>query len=84
MSNNIPKPVGKIERLAQWALWPTVTLSVVGVGMLLTSAAARVWAWFLPVYLFIGMPLVLNGFVADWTRLRRLWRYLRGEADDWT
>jgi len=73
-----------MERLARLALWPTVTLSVVGVGMLLASAADRVWAWFLPAYLFIGMPLVLDAFVIDWTRLRRIWRYLIGEADDWT
>jgi hypothetical protein len=84
VSDNTPKPIGKMERLARLALWPTVTLSVVGVGMLLASAADRGWAWFLPVYLFIGMPLVLDAFVTDWTRLRRIWRYLRGEADDGT
>ncbi|GEM_PF-2759972 len=84
MSDDTPKPVGKIERLAKWALWPSATLTVVCVGMLLIGVSDKVWAWVLPAYLFIGMPLVLDGFVSDWTRLRRIWRYLRGETDDWT
>lgn len=84
MRDDTPRPVGKIERLARWALWPAATLSVVGLGMLLAGAPNRVFAWFLPIYLFIGMPLVLDGFVTDSTRLRRIWHYLRGETDDWT
>lgn len=84
MSDDTPGPVGKIEQLARWTLWPSATLTVVCLGMLLTGAADRVWAWFLPTYLFIGLPIVLEAFVSDWTRLRRIWRYLRGETNDWT
>lgn len=84
MSDYTPQPVGMIERLARWALWPSAALSVVCLSMLLAGASSRVFAWFLPIYLVIGMPLVLDGFVSDWTRLRHIWRYLRGETDDWT
>lgn len=84
VSDDTPRPIGKIEQLARWALWPSATLSVVCLGMLITGAADRLWAWFLPTYVLIGMPLILDGVVGDWTRLRRIWRYLRGDIDDWT
>ncbi len=84
MSDDIPRPAGKIKRLTRWALWPAAILSVVGLGMLLAGAPNMAFAWFLPIYVLVGMPLVLDGFVTDWTRLRRIWHYLRAETDDWT
>lgn len=83
MGDGKPVAVGKIQQLARWTFWPAVVLTVTCLVMLLTGASERVWQWFLPTYLLIGMPTIVESFVGDWTRLRRLWRYRRGGPDDW-
>lgn len=83
MSDREPVAVGKIEKLARWTFWPTLVLTVTCLGLLFTGASERVWQWFLPVYLLIGLTTIIESFVGDWTRLRRLWRYRRGDSDDW-
>jgi hypothetical protein len=83
MSDDKLVAVTKIEQWARWTYWPAVVLTVTGLVMLFTGASERVWQWFLPTYLLIGMPTIVESFVRDWTRLRRLWRYWRGDSDDW-
>lgn len=74
---------GKIEQWANWTFWPATAFSGAAVAMLVTGASDAAWRWFFPVYLFVGMPTILQAFVSDWARLRRIWRYWRGQSDDW-
>jgi hypothetical protein len=73
---------GKIEQWARWALWPALILTIARLAMLLAGVPERTWQWFLPVYLLIGVPLVLESFVSDFARLRSLWRSRKGTPDD--
>jgi hypothetical protein len=82
MGDGKPVAVGKIEQLARWTFWPAVVLTVTGLVMLFIGVSERVLQWFVPVYLVIGMPTIVESFVGDWARLRRLWRYWRGGSDD--
>lgn len=75
--------VSKIEQWARWTFWPAAGLTIAALTMLLIGASEAVWRWFLPTYLVIGMPTIVDAFVSDWARLRRMWRYWRGESDDW-
>jgi hypothetical protein len=74
--------MGKIEQWARWTFWPALALTIVGLAMLLTGASERVWQWFLPIYLLIGMPIIVESFVGDFSRVRRAWRWRRGASDD--
>jgi hypothetical protein len=75
--------LSKIEQWARWTIWPAAILTVAALALLLFGASEAIWRWFLPAYLVIGMPTIAEAFVRDWTRLRRMWRYWRGETDDW-
>ncbi|RMB39151.1 hypothetical protein C8J44_2398 [Sphingomonas sp. PP-CE-3A-406] len=74
--------VGKIERWARWTLWPALSLTVVCLAMLSTGATDRTWQWFLPVYLLVGMPIVVRSFFSDFISLRSIWRSLKGVGND--
>ncbi len=82
MSSSDKLAVGKIERLARWTLWPALSLTVVCLAMVYTGASDITWRWFLPVYLLVGMPLVVGSFVSDVTGLRSIWRSRKGVNDD--
>ena len=83
MSEGEPVALGKIELWARWTFWPAVILTVVCHVLLFTGVPETVWQWFLPAYLLFGMPTIVESFAGDWTRLRRLWRYRKGNSDDW-
>jgi len=83
MDDDEPVAVGKIERWARWTLWPSLILTVVCLALVFTGAPESVWVWFAPTYLLVGTPTILEAFVTDWARLRLIWRYLKGESDDW-
>ncbi|MET3828331.1 fatty acid desaturase [Sphingomonas sp. PvP055] len=82
MNSSDKAAIGKIERLARWTLWPTLSLTVVCLAMLYAGASDITWRWFLPVYLLVGMPIVLGSFVSDVTRLRSICRSRKGVNDD--
>jgi hypothetical protein len=84
MSEDEPRAVRRIEQWARWTLWPSLILTLACLAMIFMGASERVWVWFLPTYLLVGMPTALEAFVSDWTRFRQLWRYWRGKSDDWT
>ena len=84
MSDGDPVAAGKIEMWARWTFLPAVVLTVICLVLLFAGVSERVWQWFLPAYLLIGMPTIVEAFVGDWMRLRRLSRYRRGDSDDWT
>ena len=82
MSGRETATVGKIEQWARWTFWPALLLTIICLAMLLIGASERAWQWFLPVYLLIGMPTILESFVSDFARLRSSWRSWRGAPDD--
>jgi hypothetical protein len=82
MNSSDKANVGKIERLARWTLWPALSSTVVCLAMLYTGALDRTWQWFLPVYLLVGMPIVVGSFFSDITGLRSIWRSREGVGDD--
>ncbi|VXC64019.1 conserved hypothetical protein [Sphingomonas sp. AX6] len=82
MADGEPVAESKIELLARWTFWPTVVLTVACLIMLPTGALERVGQWFLPVYILIGLPTIVESFVGDWTRLRYMWRYRKGGFED--
>ena len=73
----------KIEQWARWTFWPALLLTIAGLAMLFTGAYERAWQWFLPVYLIIGLPTIVQSFVDDFARLRRMWHARKGSSDDW-
>lgn len=83
MSEDEPVAVSKIDQWARRTFWPVVVLTLVCLVLLFTGASEKVWQWFLPAYLLVGMPTIVESFVEDWTRLRRLWRYRKNNSDDW-
>ena len=72
----------KIETLARWTFWPALLFTVVCLAMLLIGASEAVWQWFLPIYLLVGIPTIVESFVSDFARLRRAWRWRKGTSDD--
>ena len=74
--------MGKIEQWARWTFWPACILTVAAIAMLLTGMSERTWQWFLPVYLLIGTPTVIQDFTTDLRRLKSLWRSRNGGEDD--
>jgi len=82
MSSSDKATVEKVERLAQWTLWPTMSLTVVCLSMLFTGVSDRTWQWFLPVYLLVSMPIVVGSFVSHFRGLRGIWRSRKGLGDD--
>ena len=82
MSGSDKATVGKIEQWARWTFWPSLILTAVCLAMLYTGAPDRMWQWFLPVYLLIGMPIVVRSFVSDFRELRSMWRSRKGAGDD--
>ena len=75
--------MGKVKQWARWTFWPAVLLTIVCLAMLLTGASEGVWLWFLPVYLIVGMPIIVESVVSDFSRVRRLGRFRKGATDDW-
>jgi hypothetical protein len=82
MSGSDRAPVGKIEQWARWTLWPAGFLTVVGLAMLYTGVSNKAWQWFLPIYLLVGTPIIIESFLCDVTRLRSLWRSRKGADND--
>ena len=71
-----------IERWAQKSLWAAGILTVVCLGMLYWGASERALLWLLPVYLLVGMPIIVADFVGDLARVRSLWRSRKAGDDD--
>ncbi|MGW8280518.1 hypothetical protein ACWGK7_13590 [Sphingomonas aurantiaca] len=82
MNSRDKAKVGKVERLARWALWPALSLTVVCLAMLYTGVLDRTWQWLLPFYLLVGTPIVVDSFFSDITGLRSIWRPGKGVGDD--
>jgi len=82
MSSANRSTVGKTEQWARWTLWPTLILTVACLAMRYTGASDRTWQWFLPVYLLVGMPIIVGSFVSDFTGLRDIWRSWKDGGDD--
>ena len=72
----------KIETLARWTFWPALLFTILCLAMLLIGASETVWQWFLPIYLLVGMPTIVESFISDFARLRRAWRWRKGASDD--
>jgi hypothetical protein len=74
--------VRKIEQRARWMFWPALVLTLALLIMLITGASAGTLRWFLPLYLIVGMPIIVESFAGDFAQLRSSWRSLRGKSDE--
>ena len=82
MSDGDRTAIGKVEQWARWTFWPASILTVVCLAMLYWGAEGTTWKWFLPVYLLVGMPTIVESLASDFTRLRDLWRSRKDGGGD--